>query len=134
MASISTNIAAMSALQTLRSINGQMETTQSRISSGYRVETAADNAAYWSIATTMRSDVKALSSVQDALALGAATLDTAYAGMNSAIEVVDEVKKKFIAAREPGVDKSKINKELTQLKEQLRSIVASSSFNGQNWL
>ena len=56
MTSIMTNAAAMAALQTLRSIDTNLETTQSRVSSGYRVETASDNAGYWSIATTMRSD------------------------------------------------------------------------------
>jgi flagellin len=134
MTSILTNNAAMSALQTLRTINSQMNTTQSRVSSGYRVETAADNAAYWSIATTMRSDNLALSAVEDALALGAATIDTAYTGMDAAIEVMDEVKAKLVVSREPGVDKTKVNKELTELKEQLRSIVDSATFNGENWL
>ena len=57
MTSILTNSAAMAALQTLRSIDNSLETTQARVSSGLRVETAADNAAYWSIATTMRSRV-----------------------------------------------------------------------------
>jgi hypothetical protein len=37
-----------------------------------------DNAAYWSIATTMRSDNKAMSTVKDALGLGAAKVDIAY--------------------------------------------------------
>jgi len=134
MTSIMTNSAAMSALQTLRSINSDMETTQNRISSGYRVESAADNAAYWSIATTMRSDNKALSTVQDALGLGAAKVDVAYTGMNSAIDVVSEIKAKLVAAREPGVDKTKIDKELTELKLQLVSISESASFSGENWL
>ncbi|MFL5017444.1 MAG: flagellin, partial [Rhizobium sp.] len=71
MTSILTNVAAMAALQTLRGINDSLETTQNHVSSGYRVEKAADNAAYWSIATTMRSDNKALSAVSDALGLGA---------------------------------------------------------------
>ncbi len=71
MTSIMTNAAAMAALQTLRTIDGNLETTQNKISSGYRVQTASDNAAYWSIATTMRSDNKALSTVSDALGLGA---------------------------------------------------------------
>ena len=102
MTSILTNSAAMAALQTLRSINSNMEEVQNRISSGYRVETAADNAAYWSIATTMRSDNAALSTVQDALGLGAAKIDTSYAGMSSAIDVVSEIKAKLVAAREPG--------------------------------
>ncbi len=134
MTSILTNSAAMAALQTLRSINTNMEDVQSRISSGYRVETAADNAAYWSIATTMRSDNAALSTVQDALGLGAAKVDTSYAGMSSAIEVVSEIKAKLVAAREPGVDKTKINKELSELKNQLASAAESASFSGENWL
>ncbi|MBL0370686.1 flagellin [Rhizobium sp. KVB221] len=134
MTSIMTNAAAMAALQTLRDINGKMETTQQRVSSGYRVETAADNAAYWSIATTMRSDNKALGTVQDALGLGAAKTDTAYTGLSSAIDVISEIKAKLVAAREPGVDKLKINKELEELKNQLQSIAESASFSGENWL
>jgi flagellin len=134
MTSIMTNAAAMAALQTLRDINNKMDTTQQRISSGYRVETASDNAAYWSIATTMRSDNKALSTVQDALGLGAAKTDTAYTGLESAIDVVTEIKAKLVAAREPGVDKVKINEELRELKNQLQSIAESASFSGENWL
>ena len=134
MSSIMTNTAAMAALATMRSINNDMEMTQNRISSGYRVETAADNSAYWSIATTMRSDNKALSTVSDALGLGAAKVDVAYTAMNSAIDVVSEIKSKLVAAREPGVDKAKINKELTELKSQLSSITESATFSGENWL
>ncbi|SSC65359.1 unnamed protein product [Ciceribacter selenitireducens ATCC BAA-1503] len=129
-----TNTAAMAALQTLRSIDSNMQETQARVSSGYRVATAADNAAYWSIATTMRSDNSALSTVQDALGLGAAKTDTAYTGLESAVEVVTEIKSKLVAAREPGVDKSKINKELSELKNQLAAIAESASFSGENWL
>ena len=134
MTSIMTNAAAMAALKTLRTINAEMETTQARVSSGYRVETAGDNAAYWSIATTMRSDNKALSTVKDALGLGAAKVDIAYTAMNSSIDVISEIKAKLVAAREPGVDKTKIDKELTELKNQLQSIAVSASFSGENWL
>ncbi|MDR6754813.1 flagellin [Mycoplana sp. BE70] len=134
MASILTNAAAMAALQTLRSIDRDLETTQARVSSGMRVETAADNAAYWSIATTMRSDNRALSTVQDALGLGAAKVDTAYAAMESAIEVVKEIKAKLVAAYAVGTDRAKIQEEIAQLQEQLRSIAESASFSGENWL
>ncbi len=134
MTSIMTNASAQAALDTLRSINKGLNDTQNRISSGYRVESASDNAAYWSIATTMRSDNKALSAVSDALGLGAAKTDTAYTGMEAAIDVVTEIKAKLVAAREPGVDKDKINKELTELKSQLSSISESASFSGENWL
>ncbi|WP_454288175.1 flagellin N-terminal helical domain-containing protein [Rhizobium arsenicireducens] len=134
MSSILTNTNAMAALSTLRSISSSMEDTQSRISSGLRVGSASDNAAYWSIATTMRSDNMALSAVSDALGLGAAKVDTAYAGMDSAIEVVKEIKAKLVAATEDGVDKNKIQEEISQLKDQLTSIAQAASFSGENWL
>ncbi|MDR6815806.1 flagellin [Neorhizobium sp. 2083] len=134
MTSILTNIAAMSALQTLRSIDTQMQTTQSRVSSGLRVGTASDNAAYWSIATTMRSDNGALSAVQDALGLGAAKVDTAYSAMESVVDVVKEIKNKLVTASEAGVDKAKIQAEISQLQDQLKSITSSASFSGENWL
>ena len=50
----------------------------------------------------MRSDNKANSVVQDALGLGAAKVDTAYTGMNKAIEVVDQIKKKVLLAKTAG--------------------------------
>ncbi|MBA1347413.1 flagellin [Rhizobium leguminosarum] len=134
MTSINTNNSAMAALQTLRSINSNLETTQNSVSTGYRVDTASDNAAYWSIATTMRSDNKALSAVSDALGLGAAKVDTAYTAMENAIDVVDEIKSKLVAATEDGVDKSKVQEEITQLQNQLLSIAQSASFSGENWV
>ena len=134
MSSINTNVQAMTALKALNATNKALESTQTRISTGFKVGEASDNAAYWSIATTMRSDNKALGTVKDALGLGQAKIDTAYTGMNAAIEVVDEIKTKLVAASEPGVDQSKINKEITALKDQLVSITTSASFSGENWL
>ncbi|SIP99372.1 flagellin [Rhizobium sp. RU33A] len=134
MTSILTNIAAMSALQTLRTIGSSMEDTQARVSSGMRVGEASDNAAYWSIATTMRSDNMALSAVSDALGLGASKVDTAYAGMESAIDVVKEIKAKLVTATEEGVDKKKVQEEIDQLQDQLLAIAQSASFSGENWL
>ena len=134
MTSILTNVAALAALQTLRGINDSLEGTQNRVSSGYRVEKASDNAAYWSIATTMRSDNKALSAVSDALGLGAAKVDTAYSAMDSAIDVISEIKAKIVAATEKGVDKTKVQEEIGQLQQQLLSIAQSASFSGENWV
>ena len=134
MSSIVTNASAMTALKSLSMTNKNLEMTQARISTGLRVNEASDNAAYWSIATTMRSDNKALSTVQDALGLGAAKLDVAYTGLNQAIEVVDEIKAKLVAATEPGVDKAKIQSEITALQSQLTSNAGAASFSGENWL
>jgi flagellin len=134
MNSINTNFAALTALQSLNDTNKELNVTQARISTGYRVGSASDDAAYWSMATTLRSDNKSLSAVSDALGLGAATIDVAYTAMNSAVDVVSEMKAKLVAAREPGVDRSKVQTEVDELQNQLRSIAASASFSGENWL
>jgi flagellin len=134
MTSLLTNNAAMTALQTLTQTNKSLEQTQNRISTGLRVASAQDNAAYWSIATTMRSDHAALSTVQDALGLGSGTVDTAYTAVNSAIDVVSEIKKKLVAAREPGVDRAKVQSEITQLQSQLQSQADAAVFSGENWM
>jgi flagellin len=134
MSSINTNLSAMTALQTLTQTNKALTETQSRISTGYRVADASDNAAYWSIATTMRSDNKALSTVVDALGLGAATIDVAATGIKSAIDVVDAIKSKLVAARQPGVDRGKVQTEIAELQSQLQGIADSASFSGENWL
>lgn len=134
MSSIMTNVSAMTALQSLQQSNRNLDMTQERISTGYRVAEAKDNAAYWSIATTMRSDNKALSTVQDALGLGASKVDTAYTGINGAKDLVDEIKAKLVAAREPGVDRSKIQTEIKEYQAQLINNAGSTSFSGENWL
>ncbi|MBO6814747.1 MAG: flagellin [Rhizobiaceae bacterium] len=132
--SINTNTNAMTALQSLNQTNKMLSETQNAIATGFKVASASDNAAYWSIATTMRSDNKALGTVQDALGLGSAKVDIASSGLESSIEVVSEIKAKLVAAREPGVDKTKVQSEIDELKNQLSSIAESSSFNGVNWL
>jgi flagellin len=129
-----TNQSAMTALQSLTNTNKSLGQTQNRISTGYRVSNAEDNAAYWSIATTMRSDRDALSTVKDALGLGAATLDVAYTGMKTSIDVTKEIKNKLVAARQPGIDRAKVQSEITELQNQLKSVADSSVFSGENWL
>lgn len=111
-----------------------MSRAQKHIASGYRVGTPDENAAYWSIATTMRSDSNGLLAVKDALGLGSATAEIAYTGIASAIKVVDQIKQKLIAAREPGLDRSKIQSDIAALQGQLLSTVDASSMSGQNWL
>jgi flagellin len=52
----------------------------------------------------------------------------------SSIDVVSEIKKKLVAAREPGVDKTKIQSEITELQNTLQSVADASVFSGENWL
>lgn len=134
MTSILTNNSAMAALQTLRTIGANMTDTQRQVSSGLRVQVAADNAAYWSISTTMRSDNMALSAVQDALGLGAAKVDVAYAGMEASVDLVSEIRARIVSASEEAIDRAKLQEEISQLQAQLIAVSDSASFNGENWL
>jgi flagellin len=134
MSSLNTNIAAMTALQTLSQTNREMLETQNRVSTGYRVGSASDNAAYWSIATTMRSDNAAVSTVADALGLGGATVDVTYTAINNSIKTVSDIKAKLVAARAPGLDRGKIQTEISALQTSLRSTADSAVFSGENWL
>ena len=134
MSSINTNIAAMTALKSLQSTNSELLQTQNRIATGLRVNSSSDNAAYWSFATTMRSDRQSLSTASDALGLGAATVDVATKGLETSIKIAGDLKAKLVAARSPGVDRDKIQTEITQLQESLKSAVSTSTFSGENWL
>ena len=80
-----TGISAYSSgLQNSRQANSTLASSINNVATGKKVNSAADNAAYWAIATTMTSDHKALSSVGDALALGAAV--HVFVGMIEGVE------------------------------------------------
>ncbi|WP_298801154.1 flagellin [uncultured Rhizobium sp.] len=134
MTSIITNNSAMAALQTLQNISGNLQSTQQAVSSGLRISKASDNAAYWSIATSMKSDNSAIGAVSDALGLGAAKVDTASTAVTSAIDIVGQIKDKLATAMEGSVDKGSVQEEIGQLQQQLQSVAQSASFNGENWV
>jgi len=134
MSSILTNTAAMTALKNLQATNMALQDTQNRISTGLKVNSASDNAGYWSIATTMRSDKSALETVNSALGVGNSAVGTAYNGVNSAITVAQKLKDQLTAAAQSGADRTKIQSQITQYQQQLQSIADSSNFNGQNIL
>jgi flagellin len=132
--SILTNTGAVSAVDHLRAISAARSDRQQEVATGLRIKEAKDNSAYWSIATIMKSDTRALAAARDGLDFGAAAADTATVGMRMAIDIVDEIKKKLLNSLERGVSHKKINDELGELKEELRTLAESSTFNGVNWL
>jgi flagellin len=135
VASIMTNASALTALQSLNTTNKALEMTQSRISTGFRVATASDNAAYWSIATTMRSDKSSLSVVQDALGLGGGKVDTAYSAMDKVKDVMVTLRGKLEGAvNTSDASKAKIQGEIDALQDQLRSFSDGATYAGANWL
>ena len=137
--SLLTNSAAMTALQTLRSVSQNMQTTENRISTGQRVATASDNSAYWSIATSMRADNAALSAVSDSLGLSAATVDTQYTALTTVLgsggnSGLNKLEALLVEAKTAGIDRTKIQSEVTQIQQDMKNTANSATFNGVNWL
>jgi len=131
---VSINATSASALALLTGTSKGLEATQTKVASGHRINEARDNAAYWSIATTMKAHNLSLSSAEDATGISAAIADTAALGLQAATDIVSEIQSKLVMAKAIGSNKGAINDEITQLKAQLGTVAASSSFNGQNWL
>jgi len=139
MSSLLTNSTAMTALQTLRMVGQSLATTQNRISTGQRVATASDNAAYWSIATSMRADNSALSAISDSLGLSAATVDTQFTGLSSVLgsdgkSGLNKLEALLVEAKTAGIDRVKIQSEVTQIQQDMKNEADSSTFNGVNLL
>jgi flagellin len=129
-----TNTSAMVALQTLRTINMNLDQTNNRVSTGFRVGSASDNAAYWSIATTLRSDNSALSAVQDSLGVGKSAVDTVSTGLDTARTALQQIKDKLVSASQPGIDRAKLQTEIAALLSQIRGAAQSTVTGGVNWL
>ena len=132
--SILTNTSAMTALQNLASTQKDLSKTQSQISSGLAVANASDNAAYWSIATSMKSDVSALGAVTNALNLGASVLNTATSAMNSVETILKQMKADIVTAQTSGTNAGQVQSDISAQQQSLVTIMNSASFNGVNLL
>ena len=133
--SLLTNQSAMNALQTLRSIGDNMDTTQRRVSTGLRINEASDNTAYWSISSMMKSDRNALSSVSDAMALGKSQIDVANATIDKSKEYLDNIQKSLTTAYQKGSgDVAKIQADIKANMNDIESAVYSASLAEKNIL
>ena len=100
--------------------------------------TASDNAAYWSIATSMRADNAALSAVSDSLGLSAATVDTEYTALTAVVGDktggLTKLQALLVEAKTAGIDRTKIQADITQIQQQMKVTANAATFNGVNWL
>jgi len=122
----------MVALQTLKGINSSLSKTQSEISTGKTVASAKDNAAVWSISKVMESDVKGFNAISDSLALGESTVAVARNASETVTDLLTQMKEKIVSAQQANVDKTKIQADITALKDQITSVVGAAQFNGLN--
>jgi len=132
MSSILTNNSAMVALQTLKSVNSNLQQTQAEISTGKSVSSAKDNSAVWAISKVMESDVKGFKGIQESLSLGESTVAVARNAAETVTDLLTDIKGKIVAAQESNVDRGKIQVDITALRDQIGSVVNAAQFNGLN--
>ncbi len=134
MSSLLTNTSALTALSALTKTQASLDKTESQISTGLRIGSAADNAAYWSIATKMQSNIGALGAVSDALSESSSIVSTMSSALSSTLSVVQVIKNDLVTASNPGADLTKIQNDIATQQASLISIGSSANFNGQNFL
>lgn len=134
MSSILTNNSAMVALQTLKSINHNLEQTQGAISTGKDIATAKDGSAVWAIARVMETDVAGFDAVSDALSLGESTVAVASAAAEQIVNVLEEIKTLAVSANSENVDFGKVQNDISERMAQVASIISAAQFNGANLL
>jgi len=135
MASINTNVASMTALQTLKSVQSSLTDTQTRVSTGFKVNNAKDHAAYFSIATTMRGDSAAFNAISENLSIAGSSVAVARAGVEEVGELAKQILERVSFAQAgDSVDRNLIQNEVDDLLGQIDTVLSQSSYNGQNLL
>ena len=112
--SVNTNVGAMAALQSLTATNTKMDVTQSRINSGFAVNSTKDDSAKYTIAQTLRGDLGGLNAVASSLNNAKSVTDTAIAGAEQVSDILNQMKSKAYEAADAGLDddsREAINKD-----------------------
>lgn len=135
MASLITNTASMTALQTLKNVQGNLTETQSRVSTGLKVQSAKDNSAYYSIAQTMRGDSAAFSALSENLSIAGSSVSIARKGTEAIGDLTKQILEKVsLAQANESVDKALIQKDIEDLIGQIETTIAQSTYSGQSLL
>ncbi|WP_027234447.1 flagellin [Leisingera caerulea] len=134
MTSINTNSSAMNALQALREVNNDLSTTQDRISSGLKVGSAKDSAAYFQISETMKGDSSAYSSINEGLTLTKNSVATARLGAETIQDLSQQFLDKVAFAQGATGGHAEIENDLNELVKQMETTLSQSTFNGDDML
>lgn len=133
--SINVNASALSALRNLNQTSADLQDTQTKINTGLRISSAKDNAAVFSIAQKLRSDLRGLSAVTQSLDRGISTVDVALAAASAVSDLLLEMKEKAVAAADQGLDttsRNALSQDFVSLRDQITSVVQNAEFNGTN--
>ncbi|CUU82243.1 flagellin B [Campylobacter hyointestinalis] len=134
---INNNIAAMSAHTNSVMNNRNLDSSLGKLSSGLRIQTAADDASGMSIADSLRSQAnglgQAIKNGNDAIGI----VQTADKAMDEQIKILDTIKTKAIQAAQDGQSSDSrraLQNDISRLLEELDNIAKTTSFNGQQLL
>lgn len=133
MVSINNTASNSFVLASLRQTNKDLATTQTRIGTGLKVNSASDNATVFTLAQGIRSDVKS----QDALATGIttnkSTADVAVAAMDKISDILGKIKEVADSATNAGATAADV-KKVTAFQKQIAALASSAGFQGTNFL
>lgn len=134
MSSILTNPGALVALQSLDATNMALNNTQNEISTGLAISSAKDNAAVWTVATTMQANVASLNQVSSDLGNADSILGTAVSGAGQITSLVSQIRAQVASFTDTSTNQTATANNVSQLADQIQATVESSSFNGVDLL
>ncbi len=132
------NIAALNSYRNLTNNNSAVSKNLEKLSSGYRINRAGDDAAGLAISEKMRAQITGLNTAQKNAQDGVSLVQTAegaltevHSMLNRMVELADQSAN---GTYDNAVDRANLQKEITSLKDEIDRIAKSTNFNGINLL
>lgn len=135
MSVINTNISALRASNASMEANEMLGKSMERLSTGSRINSAADDAAGLSIATGFTSDIRALNQGVRNASDGIALAQTAEGALEEVSNMLQRVRELAIQSQNgtlDGTDRGFLDTEVTELAAQIDDILSNTQFNGVN--
>jgi flagellin len=134
---INTNVSSLEAQRSLSNTAANQAVTFQRLSSGLRINTAADDAAGLAIAEQMKADLRSYTiaerNTNNAISM-VQTGEGALGGISNMLQRMRELAVQSANGDLTSVDRGYVDLEFTQLKEEITRIVDSTKFNGKDLL
>ncbi len=134
---ISTNVSALNAQRNLSVTNEKMGETLEKLSSGLRINRAADDAAGLAISEKMRLQVRGMQQGQRNAQDGVSMLQTAEGALNEVHGILQRVRELTVQAGNTTLstsDRQAIGEEMVALRSEIDNISTRTRFNGQTLL
>lgn len=126
------NMSAMNANRMLGITNSSLAKSTEKLSSGYKINRAADDAAGLSISEKMRSQIRGLNKASDNAQDGISLIQTAEGALNESHSILQRMRELSVQASngtETDDDREAVQKEISQLQDELTRISSTTEFN-----